>query len=112
MSTELNFFFNSAMQYIYSFDSCAVFHPHSFFGAMPAYVETSKCLGVKLLTFYRNNPDENIASHPHAVIALFEPSTGVPLVVSRATISLQLQNPLVAHFVLLQQSLSRVMHNI
>ncbi|XP_065899746.1 ketimine reductase mu-crystallin-like isoform X2 [Dysidea avara] len=52
-----------------------------FFGAMPAYVETSKCLGVKLLTFYRNNPDENIASHPHAVIALFEPSTGVPLVV-------------------------------
>jgi len=62
---------------------------------MPAYVESNNCLGAKLLTFYRGNPDKNIASHPRAVIALFEPSTGVPLVVSILTSNFSNHKPFV-----------------
>ena len=66
---------------------------------MPAYVESNNCLGVKLLTFYRGNPDKNIASHPRAVIALFEPSTGVPLVVSTLTSSYKLSSTCTFHHI-------------
>ena len=47
-------------------------HFYRFFGVMPAYVEDAGCLGAKLLSYYTHC----------AVIVLFEPATGVPLVVS------------------------------
>lgn len=46
-----------------------------FLGLMPAY--TGGALGVKLVTFYPNN--RGVHTH-HAVIQLFEPETGEPLV--------------------------------
>ena len=45
-----------------------------FFGAMPAY---GGALGAKLVTFYPNNKD--VPTH-HAMILLFRPETGEPLV--------------------------------
>jgi thiomorpholine-carboxylate dehydrogenase len=45
-----------------------------FFGVMPAY---NKALGAKLVTFYPNN--QGIPTH-HAMILLFRPETGEPLV--------------------------------
>jgi alanine dehydrogenase len=45
-----------------------------FFGIMPAY---AGALGAKLVSFYRNN--EGIPTH-HALIVLFRPETGEPLV--------------------------------
>ena len=49
--------------------------PHrGFFGVMPAY---AGALGAKLVTFYPHN--EGIPTH-HAVIVLFRPETGEPLV--------------------------------
>jgi len=45
-----------------------------FFGVMPAY---DKALGAKLVTFYPNN--QGIPTH-HAMIQLFRPETGEPLV--------------------------------
>ncbi len=49
--------------------------PHrGFFGVMPAYADA---LGAKLVTFYPHN--EGIPTH-HAVIVLFRPETGEPLV--------------------------------
>lgn len=47
---------------------------NGFFGVMPAY---SGALGAKLVTFYPNN--EGIPTH-HAMILLFHPETGEPLV--------------------------------
>jgi len=47
----------------------------AFLGVMPAY--TGRALGAKLVAFYPRN--EGIPSH-HAVIQLFAPETGVPLV--------------------------------
>jgi thiomorpholine-carboxylate dehydrogenase len=46
-----------------------------FLGVMPAY---NKALGAKLVTFYPNN--QGIPTH-HAMIQLFRPETGEPLVV-------------------------------
>lgn len=46
-----------------------------FLGLMPAY--TGRALGAKLVAFYPNN--HGVPTH-HAVIQLFEPGTGVPLV--------------------------------
>ena len=46
---------------------------------MPAYAEAAGCLGAKLVTFYPSNA--TISTH-HAIVVLFEPTTGVPLVVS------------------------------
>jgi len=45
-----------------------------FFGVMPAY---SRALGAKLVTFYPNNKE--VPTH-HAMIVLFHPETGEPLV--------------------------------
>jgi ornithine cyclodeaminase/alanine dehydrogenase-like protein (mu-crystallin family) len=47
-----------------------------FFGIMPAYA-SSGALGAKLVTFYPNN--EGIPTH-HAMVLLFRPETGEPLV--------------------------------
>ena len=47
---------------------------HGFFGVMPA---RSRALGAKLVTFYPRN--KNIHTH-HAMILLFRPETGEPLV--------------------------------
>jgi thiomorpholine-carboxylate dehydrogenase len=47
---------------------------HGFFGVMPAY---GGALGAKLVTFFPNN--RGIHTH-HAVIVLFRPETGEPLV--------------------------------
>lgn len=47
-----------------------------FFGVMPSYVGSA--LGAKLVTFYPNN--ESVPTH-HAMIMLFRPETGEPLVV-------------------------------
>lgn len=47
---------------------------NGFFGVMPAY---SSALGAKLVTFFPNN--EGIPTH-HAMILLFRPETGEPLV--------------------------------
>ena len=46
-----------------------------FFGVMPAYAEA---LGAKLVTFYPNNA--GVPTH-HALIVLFRPETGEPLVI-------------------------------
>ncbi|MFQ5690723.1 MAG: ornithine cyclodeaminase family protein [Gemmatimonadota bacterium] len=52
--------------------------PHGgFFGSMPAASETA--LGAKLVTFYPGNEAKNLPTHM-AVIALFRPETGEPLV--------------------------------
>src|SRR5918997_5185851 len=48
-----------------------------FFGLMPAYAGSRGVLGAKLVTFYPNN--EGVPTH-HAVIQLFRPETGEPLV--------------------------------
>jgi ornithine cyclodeaminase/alanine dehydrogenase-like protein (mu-crystallin family) len=48
-----------------------------FFGVMPAYAASTRALGAKLVTFYPNN--EGIPTH-HAMILLFSPETGEPLV--------------------------------
>jgi ornithine cyclodeaminase/alanine dehydrogenase-like protein (mu-crystallin family) len=48
---------------------------HGFFGAMPA--ATAGALGAKLVTFYSGN--QGIPTH-HALIVLFRPETGEPLV--------------------------------
>ena len=53
-----------------------------FFGVMPAYAEAAGGLGAKLLTYYAGNADNGVLSAHHALIVLFEPATGVPLVVS------------------------------
>ena len=53
-----------------------------FFGVMPAYAEAAGGLGAKLVTFYAGNADNGVLSTHHAVVVLFEPATGVPLVVS------------------------------
>ncbi|MDQ6912253.1 MAG: ornithine cyclodeaminase family protein [Verrucomicrobiota bacterium] len=47
---------------------------HGFFGVMPAY---GRALGAKLVTFYPNN--QGVPTH-HAMIQLFRPETGEPLV--------------------------------
>jgi thiomorpholine-carboxylate dehydrogenase len=53
--------------------------PHGgFFGSMPA--STPSGLGAKLVTFYPGNDALGLHTH-HALIALFEPSTGEPLLV-------------------------------
>lgn len=48
-----------------------------FFGVMPAYAASGRALGAKLVTFYPNN--EGVPTH-HAMILLFRPETGEPLV--------------------------------
>ena len=57
-------------------------HFYRFFGVMPAYVEAAGCLGAKLLTYYSGDATKGVPSTHCAVIVLFEPATGVPLVVS------------------------------
>jgi alanine dehydrogenase len=52
----------------------AVTEHGGFFGVMPAY---GNALGAKLVTFYPNNQD--LPTH-HAMIVLFRPETGEPLV--------------------------------
>ena len=49
---------------------------------MPAYSEGAGSLGAKLVTFYAGNAAEDVHSTHHAIVVLFEPTTGVPLVVS------------------------------
>ena len=53
-----------------------------FFGSMPCAIEgagiESTGTGAKLVTFYPNNAERGLHTH-HAVIALFEPATGVPI---------------------------------
>lgn len=48
-----------------------------FFGIMPAYAASRDSLGAKLVTFYPQN--DHVPTH-HAVIQLFRPQTGEPLV--------------------------------
>lgn len=48
-----------------------------FFGLMPAYAATRGVLGAKLVTFYPDN--KGVPTH-HAMILLFRPETGEPLV--------------------------------
>ena len=53
--------------------------PHGgYFGSMPAASETA--LGAKMLTFYPDNRRRNLPTHM-AVIVLFRPETGEPMVV-------------------------------
>ena len=49
-----------------------------FLGLMPAY--TGDALGVKLVTFYPQNPQNRGLPTHHATIQLFKPETGEPLV--------------------------------
>lgn len=52
--------------------------PHGgFFGSMPA--ASAHALGAKLITFYPGNAEKNLPTHM-AVIVLFRPETGEPLV--------------------------------
>jgi ornithine cyclodeaminase/alanine dehydrogenase-like protein (mu-crystallin family) len=48
-----------------------------FFGLMPAFAATRGVLGAKLVTFFPNN--QGLPTH-HAIIQLFRPETGEPLV--------------------------------
>src|SRR5204863_3310988 len=48
-----------------------------FFAVMPAYAASAAALGAKLVTFYPNN--QGVPTH-HAIIELFRPETGEPLV--------------------------------
>lgn len=48
-----------------------------FFGVMPAYAASRRALGAKLVTYYPQN--ERVPTH-HAMILLFRPETGEPLV--------------------------------
>jgi len=48
-----------------------------FFGVMPAYAAAGAVLGAKLVTFYPKN--DGVPTH-HAIIQLFRPETGEPLV--------------------------------
>ncbi|MDQ6809003.1 MAG: NAD(P)-binding domain-containing protein [Verrucomicrobiota bacterium] len=48
-----------------------------FFGVMPAYVSSSRALGAKLVTYFPNNTA--VPTH-HAMILLFSPQSGAPLV--------------------------------
>jgi ornithine cyclodeaminase/alanine dehydrogenase-like protein (mu-crystallin family) len=53
--------------------------PHGgYFGSMPA--ASAKMLGAKLLTFYPDNKQRNLPTHM-ALIVLFSPETGEPMVV-------------------------------
>jgi len=52
-----------------------------FFGVMPAYA--GGALGAKLVTWYPNN--EGVPTH-HAIVQLFRPETGEPLVTMDATL--------------------------
>jgi thiomorpholine-carboxylate dehydrogenase len=53
--------------------------PHGgFFGSMPA--ASASALGAKLVTFYPDNADKNLPTSM-AVIVLFEPATGEPMMV-------------------------------
>ena len=49
-----------------------------FLGLMPAY--TGDALGVKLVAFYPQNPQNRGLPTHHATIQLFKPETGEPLV--------------------------------
>jgi alanine dehydrogenase len=49
-------------------------------GVMPAYYAGGGALGVKLVTFYPQNPQNRGLPTHHAAIQLFEPETGKPLV--------------------------------
>lgn len=49
-----------------------------FLGLMPAY--TGSALGIKLVTFYPQNPQNRGLPTHHATIQLFKPATGEPLV--------------------------------
>lgn len=49
---------------------------------MPAYSEAAGSLGAKLVTFYAGNAAREGHSSHHAIVVLFDPTTGVPLVVS------------------------------
>ena len=51
---------------------------NGFFGAMPAHAGPGGALGAKLVTFYPKN--KGVPTH-HAMIVLFRPETGEPLVV-------------------------------
>lgn len=46
-----------------------------FLATMPALCSPAQGLGVKLVTFYSRNSEKNLPSH-HAIVILFEPSTG------------------------------------
>lgn len=50
---------------------------HGVFGLMPA---VSNAMGIKLVTFYPGNQAKGLHTH-HALILVFEPSTGEPLAV-------------------------------
>lgn len=53
-------------------------HEHEgFFGVMPAYAASNGALGAKLVTFHPNN--KRVPTH-HAMVLLFRPETGEPLV--------------------------------
>ena len=52
-----------------------------FFGVMPAYA--GGALGAKLVTWYPNN--QGVPTH-HAIVQLFRPETGEPLVTMDATL--------------------------
>jgi thiomorpholine-carboxylate dehydrogenase len=52
--------------------------PGGFFASMPAVAENG--MGTKLVSFYPGNADQGIHTH-HAMIALFDRDTGVPLAV-------------------------------
>ena len=54
---------------------------HGFFGVMPAYA--GGALGAKLVTWYPNN--QGVPTH-HAIVQLFRPETGEPLVTMDGTL--------------------------
>src|SRR5438046_5737637 len=63
--------------------------PHAgFFGSMPA--ATHAALGAKLVTFYPRNAERALHTH-HAVIVLFRPDSGEPLVVMDARLITELR---------------------
>ncbi|TMH35325.1 MAG: ornithine cyclodeaminase family protein [Betaproteobacteria bacterium] len=63
--------------------------PHAgFFGSMPA--ASHAALGAKLVTFYPRNAERALHTH-HAVIVLFRPDSGEPLVVMDARLITELR---------------------
>jgi len=68
--------------------------PHvGFFGSMPA--ASHAALGAKLVTFYPRNAERALHTH-HAVIVLFRPDSGEPLVVMDARLITELRTAAVS----------------
>ena len=64
-----------------------------FFGIMPAVGQAA--MGTKLVTFYPENTAKGIESH-HAIIALFDSATGIPLALMDGTLITEMRTAAVS----------------